>query len=321
MVMKTICFLAALFGLLQLPGRAAPRPAATLPAEVTMNQDAGCGGPLFVTLRLESGEQLPFMVDTGSPLTLLDKSLEPQLGKRVGTMRVANVSQPLLEEGLYAAPKLYLGSVLLVGASTVATRDIQHTKFKRARGILGMDYLSPYCIQLDFENGKLRFLDRERLKVSDLGKAFPITLRKAGPRWKFLRPLVDQAPLCGSSTNVMVDTGCVPDGLVPRTEMPPNGPDVGRTNLAECVWNGQTYTNLTIAATGQFYSIGLSFLARHLVTLDFPGRMLYLKAQRVGPLPGPEPPVPNPSGGANGRQPSTSHTNRTSSAAASHRSP
>jgi hypothetical protein len=33
--------------------------------------------------------------------------------------------------------------------------------------------------------------------------------------------------------------------------------------------------------------IGLSFLARHLVTLDFPGRTLYLKRVSVGPLPKP----------------------------------
>src|SRR5512142_1370683 len=46
-----------------------------LPADVTMNENAGRGGHLFVTLRLESGEELPAFVDTGSPMTVLDKSL------------------------------------------------------------------------------------------------------------------------------------------------------------------------------------------------------------------------------------------------------
>ncbi|MGH7971472.1 MAG: hypothetical protein ACREIC_22365, partial [Limisphaerales bacterium] len=190
----------------------------------------------------------------------------------------------LHEEGLYATPKLYLGNVLLVGGSKVATRDLKSTKFKRAKGILGMDCLSHYCLQLDFESGKVRFLNRERMNVSDLGKALPLTLRRVGPQLKFFRPLIHQAPLCGASTNIIVDTGCVPDGLMPRSEMGSDGSGIGRTNVAERVWNGQVYTNLTIAATGQFYSIGLSFLARHLVTFDFPGRMLYLKAQRSGPL-------------------------------------
>src|ERR1039458_3362578 len=36
---------------------------ATLPADVPINQEAGRGGWLVVTLRLESGEELPFLVD------------------------------------------------------------------------------------------------------------------------------------------------------------------------------------------------------------------------------------------------------------------
>ena len=38
---------------------------------------------LNVTLRLENGEKLPFVVDTGSPGTLFDKSLVPKLGGRL----------------------------------------------------------------------------------------------------------------------------------------------------------------------------------------------------------------------------------------------
>ena len=57
-------------------------PASELPADVIVNKDAGRGMWLFVTLRLESGEELPFFVDTGMTFTLFDKSLESKLGKR-----------------------------------------------------------------------------------------------------------------------------------------------------------------------------------------------------------------------------------------------
>ena len=50
-----------------------------LPADVTINKDAGRGNLLFVTLRLESGEELAFFVDTGSTFTSFDKSLESKL--------------------------------------------------------------------------------------------------------------------------------------------------------------------------------------------------------------------------------------------------
>ena len=54
-----------------------------------MNQDAGRGGILIVTLRLESGEKLPFIVDTGCQVTVFDKSLEGKLGKRFDHLRIA----------------------------------------------------------------------------------------------------------------------------------------------------------------------------------------------------------------------------------------
>jgi hypothetical protein len=59
----------------------------------------------------------------------------------------------------------------------------------------------------------------------------------------------------------------------------------------KCVWNANTYTNLLIGNGGTDFStgnggnlIGLGFLARHLVTFDFPARTLYLKQTRIGPL-------------------------------------
>jgi hypothetical protein len=52
-----------------------------LPAETSFNQEAGRGGLILVNIRLASGEELPFIVDTGAPFCLLDKSLEPRLGK------------------------------------------------------------------------------------------------------------------------------------------------------------------------------------------------------------------------------------------------
>jgi hypothetical protein len=65
----------------------------------------------------------------------------------------------------------------------------------------------------------------------------------------------------------------------------------------------------------------LRFLARHLVTLDFPGHTMYLNKERSGPLAGEDQRAPNPQGGANGGQPFLSETNQTPTAAASRRSP
>src|SRR5437016_7588989 len=55
-----------------------------LPPEVSMNKDAGHGNWLFVTIGLESGEELPFFIDTGSTVTCFDKSLTSKLGEPIG---------------------------------------------------------------------------------------------------------------------------------------------------------------------------------------------------------------------------------------------
>src|SRR5579864_9287972 len=63
-------------------------PATELPADVTINKSAGREDLLYVTLRLDSGEELLFAVDTGCECTVLDKSLELKLGKCLGTTTI-----------------------------------------------------------------------------------------------------------------------------------------------------------------------------------------------------------------------------------------
>ena len=89
-----------------LTSRAAAPP--KLPAELSINYGAGRGGLLIVPVRLEGGEELPFVLDTGSSGTLLDKSLEPKLGRRTGTASVQSwgVTREL---PVFAAPRLCLG--------------------------------------------------------------------------------------------------------------------------------------------------------------------------------------------------------------------
>src|ERR1017187_8486940 len=111
-----------------------------LPAEVAINEDAGRWGLLLVTLRLESGKELPFIVDTGTARTLLDKSLEPTLGGPRGriTMNSWGVKK---ESHLYAAPRLYLGGAPLMTSSNIVTIDLRGLRSRsgpQPMGLLGL---------------------------------------------------------------------------------------------------------------------------------------------------------------------------------------
>jgi hypothetical protein len=268
---------------------------AQLPADVTMNEDAGRGNWLFVTLRLESGEESPFFVDTGTPITLFDTSLEPRLGKRLGTKTFWNFSTKS-KAGIYAAPKLYLGSTRLMTGRHVYSGDLNQLSHKAGRpvmGILGMDCLRHYCIQLDFETGKMRFLNPDHVNAAELGKAFPLTFF-----FPMRLPFIHHGSLTGGKDiSLLVDTGYDVDGAsvsgrsrrqsgeqrAPEETGAVNQ-DPGYASVPKCVWNGETYTNLLIGKEKNL--IGLRFLARHLVTFDFPGRRMYLKRTSLSPLVG-----------------------------------
>lgn len=245
-----------------------------LSVDAAMNKSAGRGGFVFVPLRLENGEELPFMVDTGSPITVFDKTLEPKLGKRIksGTMSMGWTKQKC---GVYAAPKLYFGNTLLITGSNILTYDFkQAERHAGYLGILGMDCMKHYCIQLDFEAGKVRFLDFEQLDHTNLGDVFPLTFQ-GGHIY-----LEHAGLLGGSNTNSLIDTGWNIDGRVEKASLKYSG----KGHLPECVWNGEVYTNLNVQFGENANMLGLRFLARHLVTFDFPNNRIFLKQTSVGPL-------------------------------------
>jgi hypothetical protein len=273
----------------------------SLPADVTMNQDAGCGGLLFVKLRLEGNEEMPFIVDTGTPVTLFDKSLEPKLGKRLSS-GTAWMQGGWQESGAYTAPKLYLGDTRLFTGTNVFTYDFRWLSSVLGRpfmGVLGMDCLRHYCMQLDFAARKVRFLDPDRVNVAALGKAFPLTFSSEGEGdTNMIRPYILRTGLLGgTTTNLLIDTGDNSDGGIEKGRI--KGHYFIRAlsslsvtfvkvpmqvHLRTCIWDGETYTNLGIVPVTHEYRLGLRFLARHLVTFDFPRRTMYLKQTSVGPL-------------------------------------
>ena len=250
-----------------------------LPADITINKDAGRGSLLIVPVKLESGEELPFVVDTGSSMTLFDTSLESKLGKRVGTMSLESWGKTK-KQPLYAAPRLYLGGAPLMTGTNVSVMDFKGLSSGAGHPILGMlssDCLKNYCIQLDFQTGRMRFLETNQVDAAKLGKAFPIVFRGR-------RPFINHVALVpGTSTNALIDSGFDMDGRVQPEVI--QEPGTGRVRLPECVWDGDIYTNLTVGRGENANLLGLRFLARHLVTIDFPNRTLYLLRRSAGPLP------------------------------------
>jgi hypothetical protein len=266
-----------------------------LPATVAMNKDAGRLQPMFVTLQLEDGKGLPCLLDTGAPVTALDQSLEPKLGKRFSTESVWAFDGKH-EGGIYPAPKIYLGGTLLQHTGTnICTFDCKpfSTAFGRpVMGILGMDVLEHYCMQLDFASRRIRFLDAEHASKKVWGKPFVLTAPPEGGIY-ISNNLGGNK---GSGSLTLIDTGFLGDGwLAPALFQQWTNQALplvaGQVHCPNARLGGETYPEVWLDRgesweTGEpeHNGVGILFLSRHLVTLDFPRHTLYLKRTSIGPL-------------------------------------
>lgn len=263
-----------------------------LPVEVPINKDAGRGGLLIVTVRLEGGEDLPFIVDTGASGSLIDRSLAPKLGDPIGTMLTHSWGVTKTNHA-YAAPKLFLGGVPLkmTGPAIIAYDCQNEFSFARHKimGLLGMDVLEHYCIQLDFTAGTMRFLSEGQGNKKDWGRAFPIVALNANDE----RPAVAGNLLGLHGPHSLIDVGCNTDGWLMTNHFQrwtnhavPPGP--GEARELHGYFAGEKYPLVSLQQNNvEADGIGLRFFARHLVTLDFPNKTLYLARNTVGPLPNP----------------------------------
>ncbi len=266
-----------------------------LPAPVAINREAGDAGPLVVMIGLQSGEKLPFLLDTGAPVTCLDKSLETRLGKRLVLVTASNFGIEH-EVGVYEAPQLWSGRTPLTMTGTnVIVWEFARRPPKGRRpyvGILGMHVLLNYCIQLDFAAHRVRFLDSASADKTTWGT--PFALVDLGDGCVAIRENFVGAQGPGS----LIDTGYRGDGFLTAelfqrwTNHVALAPE-GETRPPQGRLGGETYPdvfhlNAELLSLGDpprpFNGIGLYFLSRHLVTLDFPNHIMYLTRIRAGPL-------------------------------------
>ncbi len=263
-----------------------------LPPEQTIGETVGRGDPLVLRLRLLGRQEetiVTFLVDTGSHVTILDRSFERLLGSRLGKQRLNRVfsGRGVEHANAYAAPRLYLGNVQLLTGPTVLTCKLAASGNNGpCEAVLGMDCLTHYCVQTDFAARKLRFLNSDDLKRESFGRTFSMDCAKGVP-------VVSMKLLGESNLRFMLDSGFYQyaDGTLPGEVIRPalenhKAKDMGNGFfLFETIDIGaESYKTVWFAETqiedggGVEGFIGLSFMARHVVTFDFPKGVLYLRS-------------------------------------------
>ena len=131
----------------------AQNPAASTPIiEAQLAEPISPAGPGCVEVRFHDGTTILLVVDTGSPNSYFEKSLEPRLGKCLGTESFGWSFFTNQLARTYRTPELYIGGTLLVMPKSIWVVDSlpnlpNFPSAARVVGVLGMDCLTNYCLQ------------------------------------------------------------------------------------------------------------------------------------------------------------------------------
>jgi len=247
-------------------------------------------GPILLPVTFIEKDLL-FILDTGSSLTVYDTSLRHELGK-VKRIEKALTHGGLIKTEIFDAPDAFLGPLNLKDSNEVSCLDLKMLSLIEGRkisGIIGLNFLKRYVIQIDFDQGTLLFLEPLGEQHPEWGIELPLRYDTKG--WP---QIIGNIP-DGAKVKFVIDTGATgaagsldnmifeeilskkeiktseslsatASGIVRSREIRVSNLSVGAFKYDQLIFGEANWSHL-----------GLSFLSRHIVTFDFPNSRLYLK--------------------------------------------
>jgi hypothetical protein len=265
------------------------------PEQVVCSSKLGPHGmPLFSGVFIDHKECL-FLVDTGCSRTILDSSLTKGLNAR-STNDGVQTRGEAIRISMYDAPAISLGGVECDWIREVGSLDLsvfRKQMNKNLNGILGMDVLSRFSLHLDFDNAVALIL-----VPSDLEKppGTSTTLSFSQANCPCIVALLDG----GLDERFSIDTGLTSTGTVrhetyhwleSKNYITPTGiadsvlaADSSHHDviLGRCrgLAVGEIVHKDLVVSSSDSNTLGMSFLFRHRVTLDFVNRRAFFEPNK-----------------------------------------
>ena len=269
------------------------------------------GSPGLILLPVDfDGEEYQFVLDTGSSRAIFDVSLKDKLGKQISQIQGKDANGKPFTIEVFKAPHAHLDKLCLARHWWVGVIDLEPVSsltWQKIDGIIGMDFLKKYAVQIDFDNRKVLFLKskREGNIFSFLGPAInkhPEWGQPVSIRYKFRsnQPFVKGIIGNNISADFLIDTGFTGrffggflESKIFKRTFPKNifkertEKDVTIKGMANLDFNDIALADKFSLGPFEYEDIGfgehyrsllgLEFLSRHLVTFDFPNKKMYLQ--------------------------------------------
>ena len=233
------------------------------------------------------GRSLIYILDTGATRTCVAKSIaakwqpirhEP-LHALTETVQVPIYERPEAES--------FAGMVLRRRTELYAQdfRSISDFTGIEIDGVLGMNDLKRFVIQIDFDNGKLRIL---RSAARELGEKFRLSSKRGCPTIDIrVNELEIDANIdTGASSDVLLTANRF-DQLVEQKQIIIGvSTQIATATGVATVSKGTLQNKMSLGSfehsgcrvtKTQFNAVGLGYLSRFVVTFDFPHEAMYLK--------------------------------------------
>lgn len=238
-------------------------------------------------------KRLLMLVDTGAAMTLLETAYETKLGPAVGRTAIRLTSgESSVHCRRFADARISNMTLTEEGvAGTMDLAQIRDASGYDIDGILGVDFLQRFVVQFDFDAGKLRFLSAvpadsgTKLQMHYTPDGLPAVLAFVGndtSAWFIIDTGCQGFNRCQDSTfSEAVGRGAIhrvqrQDGIGPALRSA-DGQLNARVGFADRLTVGPFEHEMTVIGSGSFNVLGLDYLSRYLVTVDFPGAAIYLK--------------------------------------------
>jgi predicted aspartyl protease len=246
-------------------------------------------GAILIPVHIQGQEYL-FMVDTGSSFTIFDASLRKLLRAPKKTGNAGTPANPIRIQ-IFESPEISVGPYKLQKGSEITSLDLGRFSMvdgRKISGILGMDFIKNHIIQIDFDKGILSFPEPGKVDYSLSGQKIDLISDTQG------RPKIKGIILDNTDVDFVVDTGNISSGmldskifslLIEQKDIKVNETIIAMASgtvksqeirLMHLTIENFEYKDLVFGEGNENF-LGLDFLSRHIVTLDFPNKIMYLK--------------------------------------------